>query len=99
MFSQKFVSEPDGGYHYEPAENKLDFISVGVCMSDPGDIEYRYVIECGDRSAGHIRNGKSCPMVKCFRVSDKHGEKFREKPMSKWTLTEEEIPEPEAEIA
>ena len=25
----------------------LDFLSVGVCTADPGDIEYRYVMECG----------------------------------------------------
>lgn len=24
----------------------LNFLSIGVCMSDPGDIEYRYHVVC-----------------------------------------------------
>ena len=28
-------------------DQPLDFLSVGVCMEDPGDIEYRYLINCG----------------------------------------------------
>lgn len=35
-----FVSHAD--------ERPLDFRSVGVMMSDPGDIEYRYIIDCGN---------------------------------------------------
>lgn len=40
-------------YDYEtgtwtPAE-PLDFISVGVLMKDPKDIEYRYHVQCGAR--------------------------------------------------
>jgi hypothetical protein len=34
----------------EPKETKgnmLDFLSVGIVMSDPGDIEYRYTVKCG----------------------------------------------------
>jgi len=27
--------------------NSLDFRSVGVMMEDPGDIEYRYTVDCG----------------------------------------------------
>jgi hypothetical protein len=30
-----------------PAKNgKLNFLSVGVCLEDPGDIEYRYTVRC-----------------------------------------------------
>lgn len=50
--------------------NRLDFLSVGVCMQDPGDIEYRYTVECGDRSAGCVRNRRSCPRVRCFAISE-----------------------------
>ena len=32
-----------------PRTNRLDFISVGVCLSDPADIEYRYVVDCAAR--------------------------------------------------
>ena len=32
-----------------PRKNRLDFISVGVCLEDPGDIEYRYVVDCATR--------------------------------------------------
>lgn len=28
-------------------KNMLDFLSVGVCSGDPGDIEYRYTVNCG----------------------------------------------------
>jgi hypothetical protein len=41
-------------YDYETKEmvpdHYLDFISVGVVQSDPGDIEYRYVVECGGQT-------------------------------------------------
>ncbi len=30
-----------------PREHPLDFLSVGVMMEDPGDIEYRYEVICG----------------------------------------------------
>ena len=29
----------------------LDFLSVGVMLRDPGDIEYRYLINCGQHDA------------------------------------------------
>lgn len=82
----------------KPKASKLDFISVGVVMEDPGDIEYRYTVECGDRAAGHIRNGKACPVVKCFKVSNRWDMvKHRDIPSKKWQLEECEIPEPVAE--
>lgn len=33
----------------------LDFLSVGVCLEDPGDIEYRYVVHCDDFFDGRPR--------------------------------------------
>lgn len=37
----------------------LAFTSVGVCMADPGDIEYRYIIKCdfGHDPTGQITDG------------------------------------------
>lgn len=36
----------------KPKASRLDFISVGVVNEDPGDIEYRYIVDCDDQSAG-----------------------------------------------
>lgn len=38
----------------------LDFLSVGVMMDDPGDIQYRYIIDCGKIGADGL------PEVTCF---------------------------------
>lgn len=35
----------DGAYHPEEAK-PLNFLSVGVVMRDPFDIEYRYLVDC-----------------------------------------------------
>jgi hypothetical protein len=60
-------------------ESKLDFLSVGILLEDAGDIEYRYVIDCGKTG----KNG--LPEVKCFQVScDINNEN--------WTATEVKIP-------
>lgn len=46
-----------------PEDNRcLDFLSVGVCSEDPGDIKYRYTINCGKI----LKNG--LPEVKGYRV-------------------------------
>lgn len=37
----------------------LDFLSVGIVMSDPEDIEYMYTVDCGEGE---------WPVVKCFEV-------------------------------
>lgn len=37
----------DMGVWHEEKLPPYSFISVGVCMRDPGDIEYRYLINCG----------------------------------------------------
>jgi hypothetical protein len=51
--------------HSEPKRppSRLDFISVGVVMKDPLDIEYRYVITCHDRG--------SRPTIKFFHIKER----------------------------
>lgn len=39
--------------HQYAGKDMLDFLSVGVCLKDPGDIEYRYRVNCDD----HLPNG------------------------------------------
>lgn len=41
----KFVVWQAGQYAYDP-DKPLDFLSVGVVIRDPRDIEYRYVVFC-----------------------------------------------------
>jgi hypothetical protein len=43
-------------------ESKLEFLSVGVMSSDPSDIEYRYIVDCGT-----IVDGR--PVIRCYAVS------------------------------
>jgi hypothetical protein len=47
-----------------PRKNRLDFLSVGIVMADPSDIEYRYTVTCDkiDPKTGR-------PEVKCFKVN------------------------------
>jgi hypothetical protein len=50
FLSDKFSTTPhldDTGVWREKSLPPYAFISVGVCMEDPGDIEYRYLIHCG----------------------------------------------------
>lgn len=58
-----FLAEMFGKYADDP-KNRLDFISVGVVTTDPGDIEYRYQVICD----GKGKDGR--PTLKCFHVSD-----------------------------
>lgn len=46
-------------------ENPLDFRSIGVVDKDPGDIQYRYVVNCG------IMNEAGQPTVTAYEVSGK----------------------------
>ena len=72
-------------------KSRLEFISVGVTQQDPGDIEYRYVIDCENLTP------EGRPTVKCFEVSNTFdGDKLQDRPSSEWVLTEVEIPQPEA---
>lgn len=45
---------------YRPNGDRLEFISVGVCDEDPGDIEYRYVLVCDGSGPNHA------PLVRCY---------------------------------
>lgn len=86
MFNTRYEPDnPKAVDGYVPCESRLEFLSVGVMRQDPGDIEYRYVIDC--KSARR-------PVVKCYAVSGKLVEvdgKYKDVPQSKWTLTETPI--------
>jgi len=45
----------------KPFEHPLDFLGVGIVMEDPGDIEYRYVVDCGKIIDG-------LPDLQCYEV-------------------------------
>ena len=49
--------------------SRLEFLSVGICMEDPGDIEYRYTVSCGKMIEGE-------PELKCYPV-DREGKNQR----------------------
>ena|SRR5208282_1495160 len=61
MFNFKYVRSA-----YIRAASKLDFCSVGILQDDPSDIEYRYVIDCGNLVKG-------LPTVTCYAVSEHDG--------------------------
>jgi hypothetical protein len=65
MFSKDLShKDKNGRYHPIPYKDRLEFISVGVVMTDPSDIEYRYTIDCGK-----IDSKTGLPEVRCFHVS------------------------------
>lgn len=45
------------------AKDTLDFLSVGVCKTDPGDIEYQYVVDCSKVT-------EDGPSLKCYDVCE-----------------------------
>ena len=51
------------GLNGNKKKHKLAFLSVGVVMQDPGDIEYRYHVWCGKP-----QQGKDWPEVTCEHV-------------------------------
>ncbi len=53
-------------------DGPLNFLGYGVCMEDPGDIDYTYYVECG-----------SVPALKYPAV--KHGEASESCPILDWT--------------
>ena len=63
MFNNRLEKQANGEYGYTRNASKLDFLSVGVMQSDPCDIEYRYVIDCGN-----LVKGK--PTVTCYEVGE-----------------------------
>jgi len=44
---------------YADKDNRLNFLSLGVCIDDPGDIEYVYILDCSSDKR---------PEVKCKRI-------------------------------
>jgi len=60
MFAQDFDHNTNKS---KKRKNRLDFLSVGVLMEDPGDIEYRYVVDCS-------KFENDLPVVKCYSVHD-----------------------------
>jgi hypothetical protein len=76
MFNNTFAMNTSGEYGYTRNVSKLDFLSVGIMDSDPTDIEYRYVIDCGN-----LVKGK--PIVTAYQVSERDGV---------WSQTEVKIP-------
>jgi hypothetical protein len=64
----------NGGMEKKRPASRLEFISVGVVNEDPGDIEYRYVINCGK-----IVNG--LPELKCYSVGWDKPKKLKEVPI------------------
>ena len=67
MFNHSY-REVNGRFETVHNESKLDFLSVGVVNSDPGDIEYRYVVDCKGASRG------TRPTVKCYAFSNQWDE-------------------------
>jgi len=57
-FAHKYVGDGE----YEKAE-PLDFLSVGICLTDPGDIEYLYEIDCSALGP----DGR--PAVRCYTAT------------------------------
>jgi len=57
------------------AASRLEFLSVGVVREDPGDIEYRYTVNC---TSGF--GSKVPPTVECYDIVE---EKTVEIPISK----------------
>jgi len=38
------------GFERNPNKSPLEFLGVGICLEDPGDIEYKYLVACdGDK--------------------------------------------------
>ena len=52
-------------FTYPESESPLDFLSVGILMRDPGDIEFRYFVDCGK----HDETGK--PEIRCETANGK----------------------------
>jgi hypothetical protein len=86
MFNRGY--EFKGGKMIETVpKSRLDFISVGVVNKDPGDIEYRYVVDCESRGPDGM------PSLKCFEVSETWDtENQKDRSPKDWKLTEVPIP-------
>ena len=64
--ARKFAVTYDRENNYEPVshadERPLDFISVGICLQDPTDIEFLYEVDCGRF------DDRKRPTVRCYDV-------------------------------
>jgi len=50
MFSRRYTRLPNGEYGYdESGIGSLNFLSVGVILEDPDDIQYVYYLDCENR--------------------------------------------------
>ena len=45
--AQRYANKYVGDGKWEDT-HRLEFLSVGVVMEDPGDIEFRYLVHCGN---------------------------------------------------
>jgi hypothetical protein len=64
MFNHSYQFTTDGKDMEKVRKpSKYDFLSVGVVMEDPGDIEYRYEVECSKLVKGY-------PKVTCWQLGD-----------------------------
>ena len=60
----KYVVWLAGKFNEGPS--KLEFLGVGVLMTDPGDIEFRHTVDC--QVVGFAQSKR--PTVKCYPVGD-----------------------------
>lgn len=76
MFNKR-TEYKNGKFTEKKPESRLEFISVGVVLEDPGDIEYRYVIDCANIDANGL------PDLKCY--SEVEGKAVKIPPLPKET--------------
>lgn len=65
LVTERFAFSHDwskGGGGERTPNHPLDFISVGVLLEDPGDIEYRYKVRCDQLSS------LGRPLIECWEV-------------------------------
>jgi hypothetical protein len=56
----KFIVWQSVKYAEDSISKPLNFLGIGICIKDPGDIEYKYLIKC--------KNNK-LPVIKCARLT------------------------------
>lgn len=67
MFSVDYVYDEElKKYNEIPKKNRLEFLSVGIVMEDPGDIDYRYVVDCSE-----LDPKTGFPKLKCIHKRTK----------------------------
>ena len=81
FLADMFNYEYDDDFKKIRPASRLAFISVGVLDADPGDIEYRYVVDCRNLTSDR------CPKVTCYKISGTTKSKWQN-----WEKTEVPIP-------